>query len=100
MSMLYTSFSSNSNSSTFSSGVSAQMMVRFPSITCFFSWWERTPCIGFTLKSSAIFAKASVTWEFLLPTCTRRRAASAAFQAAMMTSAFLSVTFSPPTMIV
>ena len=19
------------------------MMVRFPSITCFFSWWERTP---------------------------------------------------------
>mmetsp|Transcript_63079 Transcript_63079/g.118071 ORF Transcript_63079/g.118071 Transcript_63079/m.118071 type:complete len:211 (-) Transcript_63079:64-696(-) len=73
------------------------MMVRFPSMTCFFSWCDNTPCMGLTLKSSAIFANASVTCVFLLPTCTSRSAASAAFQAAMMTSAGFPVTLSPPT---
>mmetsp|Transcript_59903 Transcript_59903/g.175074 ORF Transcript_59903/g.175074 Transcript_59903/m.175074 type:complete len:208 (+) Transcript_59903:678-1301(+) len=76
------------------------MMTRLPSITCFFSWWERTPCMGLQLNSEATLAKASVTDEFFLPTCTKRTAASAAFHAAMMTSARLSSTVSLPTMMV
>mmetsp|Transcript_19676 Transcript_19676/g.53497 ORF Transcript_19676/g.53497 Transcript_19676/m.53497 type:complete len:207 (+) Transcript_19676:311-931(+) len=76
------------------------MMTLLPSMTCFFSWWESTPCIGLQLNSAATLPKASVTAVFVLPTCTKRTAASAAFHAAMTTSARLSSTTSPPTTIV
>mmetsp|Transcript_4798 Transcript_4798/g.13778 ORF Transcript_4798/g.13778 Transcript_4798/m.13778 type:complete len:249 (-) Transcript_4798:289-1035(-) len=92
MSMAYTSFSSNSPSSTLASGDGRLSTHLFASITNCFIWWVITPSTRLQPYDSTIFLSGSATSAILRPGRISLRAASIAVAAADITSAALPVT--------